>query len=262
MLVDSHCHLNYASLAKDRDNVVERARKAGVACLLTVTTGMKGLQETREIIRTYDDVFGTVGVHPHHIAEEGERITADDLVKLSDDPKIAAIGETGLDYFYDRAPRDEQQESFREHIRACITTGLPLIVHSRNAEDDTIRILNEERAGQGDKLKGVMHCFSSRRVLAEEAQAMGFYISVSGILTFKKSTELRSIIRDVPLDRLLVETDSPYLAPEPFRGKICEPAYVVHTARALADVKGVSLEEIARQTTANFFRLFERVTQT
>jgi len=262
MLVDSHCHLNYSSLAKDRDNVIDRARQAGVVCLLTVTTGMKSLPETREIIKTYDDVFGTVGVHPHHITEEGENITADDLIKLSNEPKIAGIGETGLDYFYDHAPRDEQQRVFREHIRACLATGLPLIVHSRDAEDDTIRIINEERAGQGGKLKGVMHCFSSRRKLAEEALAMGFYISVSGILTFKKSEELRSIIRDVPLDRLLVETDAPYLAPEPYRGKICEPAYVVHTARVLAEVKGVSYEEIAKQTTTNFFRLFDKVPQT
>jgi len=259
MLVDSHCHLNYPSLAKDRNGILDRARQAGVKRFITVTAMLKSFKETQEIVAAYDDVYGSVGVHPHHASEEGEYVTADHLIKLSNTTKIVALGETGLDYFYDHSPHDEQQRNFREHIRACIATGLPLIVHSRDAEDDTIRILHEEGAGQGNALKGVIHCFSSRRKLAEEALAIGFYISVSGILTFKKSGEIRSIVRDVPMDSLLVETDAPYLAPEPFRGKICEPAYVVHTARTLAEVKGVGYDEIARQTTANFFRLFDKV---
>jgi len=260
MIIDSHCHLNYPALAKQRDAVVARARAAGVRRIVCAATSMKSFAETREAAAAYDDVYCSVGVHPHEASADGEAITADDLVKYADDPKVVGFGETGLDYFYDHSPRDMQQHCFREHIRAAMATGLPLIVHSRDAEDDTIRILNEERAGQGDKLTGVMHCFSSRRVLAEEALAMGFYISASGILTFKKSEELRAIFRDVPMDRLLVETDAPYLAPEPFRGKICEPAYVVHTAKVLANVKGVSTDEIAAQTTANFFRLFRKVT--
>jgi TatD DNase family protein len=259
LLIDSHCHLNEPALAQDRDGVVARARAAGVGRMVTIATRMKEFQDVRETAAPWDDVFCSVGVHPHHVAEEGESVTADELVRLSADPKIVGIGETGLDYFYDTAPRAIQQRSFREHIRAGRTTGLPLIVHSREAEEDTAKILNEERAGEGGPLTGVLHCFSSRRILAEEALKIGFYISLSGILTFKKSEELRSIARDVPMDRLLVETDSPYLAPEPHRGRPCEPAYVVHTARVLADIKGVSPEEIARRTTANFFRLFTRV---
>ncbi len=259
MLIDSHCHLNFPPLAEACDEVVARARAAGVGRMLTVATTMKSFHEVRAVAEAYDDVFCSVGVHPHHVAEEGEEVTAETLVQRANDPKVVAFGETGLDYFYDTAPRAVQQNCFREHIRASIAAGLPLIVHSRDAEDDTINILNDERAEQGDRLTGVMHCFSSKRVLAEEALKIGFYISLSGILTFRKSEELRAIARDVPMDRLLVETDSPYLAPEPYRGKICEPSYVVNTARVLAEVKGVSVEEIARQTTENFFRLFSKV---
>ncbi|MDD5586408.1 MAG: TatD family hydrolase [Alphaproteobacteria bacterium] len=259
MLVDSHCHLNYPALAKQRDEIVARARQAGVVRLLTANTTMKSFSEVREAAASYDDVFCSAGVHPHHCAEEGESVTAADLVKLTNDEKIVAIGETGLDYFYDYAPREEQHRNFREHIRAAIASGLPLIVHSRDAEEDTIRLLQEEGKGRGGKLKGVMHCFSSKRELAEEALKLGFYISFSGILTFGKSEGLRTIARDIPLDRLLVETDAPYLAPEPYRGKLCEPAFVAHTARKLAEVKNVSYDEIAAQTTANFFRLFDKV---
>ncbi len=260
MLVDSHCHLDYPALAKNREGVVARARAAGVARMVNIGTTRRDFESVRATAERFDDVYCSVGVHPHHVLEDGENLSADDLVKLADHPKVAGIGETGLDYFYNHGPRDRQHESFREHIRAGIATDLPIIVHSRDAEEDTVKILKEE--GQGAvKPKGVLHCFSSRRILAEEALAIGFYVSLSGILTFKKSQELRDIVRDVPLDQLLVETDSPFLAPEPHRGKICEPAYVVDTARVLAEIKGVSPEEIARQTTENFFRLFTKVTR-
>ncbi len=257
MLVDSHCHLDFPDLAKDQDAIVARARAAGVARFLTISTHITKAQQVIAVAEKYPEVYCSVGVHPHHVAEEGQHVSATDLIARAAHPKIIALGETGLDYYYDTAPRERQQESFREHLRACIATGLPVIVHSRDAEDDTARIIAEERCGQEKKLGGVMHCFSSKRKLAEDALDMGFYISFSGILTFKKSEELRAIARDIPLDRLLVETDSPYLTPEPMRKqKINEPALVVHTAAALADIKGVSAHDIARITTENFFRLF------
>lgn len=259
MLVDSHCHLDYKPLNEHAAGAVKRARAAGVGRMLNIATTMREFPQVRETAAAYDDVFCSVGVHPHHVGEEGESVTAADLVKLTEHQKVVGIGETGLDYFYNHATPEAQQNSFREHIRACIATNLPLIVHSRDAEEDTARIIREERAGREDRLRGVLHCFSSKRILAEEALAMGFYVSLSGILTFKRSQELRDIARDVPLERLLVETDSPYLAPEPFRGRPCEPAYVVHTAKVLAEVKGVSMAEIEAHTTENFFRLFSKV---
>ncbi|MEJ0063949.1 MAG: TatD family hydrolase [Alphaproteobacteria bacterium] len=259
MLIDSHCHLDFPALAKDQQGVVERARAAGVGRFLTISTHITKARQVIGVAESYPDVFCTIGVHPHHVAEDGEQVTAADLAAKADHPKIAALGETGLDYFYDTAPRQRQQESFREHMRACIATGLPMIVHSRDAEEDTASLIAEERRGKEDKLHGVMHCFSSKRILAEAALAMGFYISFSGILTFKKSEELRAIARDVPLDRLLVETDAPFLAPEPYRGKQNEPAFIVHTAAVLAQVKGVTTDQIAAITTENFYRLFTKV---
>lgn len=226
------------------------------------TTRLK-FPEVRATAELFDEVFCSVGVHPNHVHEDGETLSADEVIALADHPKVVGIGETGLDYFYDHGSQMAQQESFRQHIRAGIATDLPIIIHSRNAETDTAAILKSEYANAGEqksKMSGVLHCFSSKRILAEEALALGFYVSLSGILTFKKSEELREIVRDVPLDRLLVETDSPYLAPVPYRGKPCEPAYVVNTARTLAEVKSVSFEDIARITTENFFRLFKKVT--
>ena len=260
MLVDSHCHLDYKPLNDDRAAIVARARQAGVARMVNIGTTRREFPQVCATAEEFDDVFCSVGVHPHHVHEDGETLSTNDLVALTHHPKVVAIGETGLDYYYNKAPRDVQEESFRRHIRAGMQTGLPIIVHSRDAEEDTLRLLTEEGTRQAKKPAGVLHCFSSKRVLAEEALKIGFYVSLSGILTFKKSEELRSIVRDVPLDRLLVETDSPYLAPEPYRGKPCEPAYVVRTAAVLAEVKGVSPDEIARQTTENFFRLFSKVT--
>jgi TatD DNase family protein len=258
MLIDSHCHLDYPALVKDREGVVTRARSAGIARMVNIGTTRREFPQVRATAEMFPDVYCSVGVHPHHVADEGEDITTDDLVKLASHPKVVGIGETGIDYYYKDGPRDMQHESFRRHIRAGIATGLPIIVHSRDAEEDTVKILREEGTS-GKKPIGVMHCFSSRRPLADGALELGFYISLSGILTFKKSQELRDIVKDVPLDRLLVETDSPFLAPEPYRGKVCEPAYVVNTARVLAEVKGVAPEEIEKQTTENFFRLFSKV---
>ena len=259
-LVDSHCHLDYPALAKDRDGVLARARGAGVARMVNISTTKTDFPAVLATAESCGDVYATVGAHPHHVTEDGQDFTTEELVAHAGHPKVVGIGETGLDYFYEHAPRDAQQQSFRNHLRAARATGLPVIVHTRDAEEDTARILCEESATQGaHPLTGVLHCFSSRRVMAEDALALGFYISLSGILTFKKSQDLRDIARDVPLDRLLVETDAPFLSPEPLRGRICEPASVVHTARVLADVKGITPEKIAEATTENFFRLFGKV---
>ena len=260
MLIDSHCHLDSPALLKDLDSVIARAREAGVMHMVTIGTTRREFPAILATAEKSPHLSCSVGIHPDHVHEEGESWTCDDLVKLTAHPKVVGIGETGLDYFHKDAPADVQKQSFREHLRATRATGLPVIVHSRQAEEDTAQILREEAAGQGTyPLTGVLHCFSSRRILAEEALKFGFYISLSGILTFKKSQELRDIARDVPLDRLLVETDSPYLSPEPLRGRVCEPSYVVHTAKVLAEVKGVSFDDISRQTTENFFRLFGKV---
>jgi TatD DNase family protein len=256
MLVDSHCHLDFPDFAEELDAVVARARQAGVGRMVTICTHVSRFDRIRAIAERFEDVLCTVGVHPHQAAEEIEGATIERLVELSNHPKVIGLGETGLDYFYDNSPRDVQQESFRRHIRAGLETGLPIVIHTREADADTMRVVKEETAGQ--PVKGLLHCFSSGRQLAEEALEYGFYISLSGIVTFKKSEELRAIVKDVPMDRLLVETDAPYLAPLPYRGKRNEPAYVAHTAACVAGVKGVDPAELARQTTANFHRLFER----
>ncbi len=264
-LVDSHCHLDFPDLEKEQAEVVARARAAGVSPLLTISTQFKRAAQIKTIAERHEGVYCTIGVHPDHVADEGEAVSADDLVAAVVHPKVIGIGETGLDYFYQPPSnltaeeyKARQQESFRAHMQAGITTGLPIVIHSRQAEADTARMMAEEGAGKDARLRGVMHCFSSGRQLAEDALALGFYISLSGILTFKKSDELRAIAKDVPLDRLLVETDAPFLAPQPLRGRTNEPAFVVHTAAVLAEVKGVSVEEIARITTENFFRLFNK----
>lgn len=257
MLVDSHCHLDFPDFREERDQVVARARQAGVGLMLTICTHVSRFEQVHEVAQAYPEVFCTVGIHPHHAAEEWAHSDTAGLVELTKRPKVVGIGETGLDYFYDTSPREQQQESFRRHIRACLETDLPIIVHTRDAEADTIRILREEGAGKG--LRGLLHCFSSSRQLAEEALELGFHISFSGIITFKKSEELREVARMVPLDRILVETDAPYLAPVPMRGKRNEPAFTVHTAGVIADAKGLTYAEVERQTTANFLKLFNRV---
>ncbi len=263
MLIDSHCHLDFPTLAKDREGVIARAREAGIAHMVNIGTTLRDFSTVRATAEASEFVSCTVGIHPDHVHEDGESLTTEQIVELTKHPKVVGIGETGLDYFHKDAPVDVQKQSFRAHLRAARATGLPVIIHSRQAEEDTAQILQEEAAAAGAyPLTGVMHCFSSRRVLAEDAVALGFCISLSGILTFKKSQELRDIARDVPMNKLLVETDAPFLSPEPMRGRICEPAYVAHTARVLAEVKGVTFEDISRQTTDNFFSLFKKVART
>ncbi|MGQ9370297.1 TatD family hydrolase [Azospirillum sp. A39] len=256
MLVDSHCHLDFPDFAEDLDEIVARARRAGVGRMVTICTYLSRFDQVRAVAERYDDVMCSLGVHPHNAGEELAETTVERLVELSAHPKVVGLGESGLDYYYDKSPRADQQECFRRHVRAAARTGLPLIVHTRDADADTMRIVREEAPGGG--VKGLLHCFSSGRALAEEALAYGFHISLSGIVTFKKSEDLRAIVADVPLDRILVETDAPYLAPMPHRGKRNEPAYVVNTARVVAEVKGVEPEELARRSTENFFRLFDR----
>ncbi|MCP8941117.1 TatD family hydrolase [Alsobacter sp. SYSU M60028] len=255
MLVDSHCHLDFPDFAAERDAVVARARAAGVRAMLTISTHVAKFDQVRALAETYPDVLCTVGTHPHNAAEEPD-VTADTLVALARHPRCVGIGEAGLDYHYGYSPRDVSQRVFRTHIAAARASGLPLVIHAREADDDMIRILSEEME-QG-RFAAVLHCFSSGPELARVGVELGLYVSFSGILTFKKSDELRAIAADVPLDRLLVETDAPYLAPQSFRGKRNEPAYVAETNRVLACVKGLSADEMANVTTDNFFRLFSK----
>lgn len=255
MLIDSHCHLDYLARDEDLAEVVARARQAGVEALITICTKLSEFPEILSIAERFNDVFCSVGVHPHEAEQEGQRAPAR-LIELSHHGKVIGIGETGLDYYYEHSPREQQQDSFRAHIQAARETGLPIIVHAREADDDTIKILRQEQ-GEGP-FTGVIHCFTAGPALAEAALDMGFYISVAGIVTFKKAEELRETLRQVPLDRLLVETDSPYLAPVPKRGKRNEPAYVTHTAAALAELKGVTLEELVQITGDNTARLFAK----
>lgn len=256
MLIDSHCHLDFPDFAEERAVIVARAQAVGVGRMVTISTRVKRFQQILEIAENFDDVYCSVGTHPHNAAEELD-VTADELVRLAAHPKVVAIGEAGLDYFYDKAPRDAQAQGFRTHIAAARQTGLPLVIHSRDADDDMAAILEDE-TGKG-AFPFILHCFSSGRRLAEIGVALGGYVSFSGILTFKNSAELRTIAADVPRDRLLVETDAPYLAPIPFRGKRNEPALVVNTARVLAETIGVSEAEIAAITTDNCLRLFSRM---
>jgi TatD DNase family protein len=255
MLVDSHCHLDFEDFAPEREEVIARARRAGVGTMLTICTKVTEFEQVRGIAEAHPDIWCSVGIHPHEAAHQPETQTAT-LVELARHGKVVGIGETGLDFHYDHSPRARQEQVFRAHAAAARATGLPLIVHTRNADERTAEVLAEE-AGQGP-LTGVIHCFSSGRQLAEKAVSLGFYISLSGIVTFKKAEELRAIAADVPLDRLLIETDAPYLAPIPHRGKRNEPAYVVHTAAVVAELKGVTSEELAQRTSDNFFRLFAK----
>ncbi|MDX8478611.1 TatD family hydrolase [Mesorhizobium sp. VK24D] len=256
MLVDSHCHLDFPDFAEERAAIVARALAAGVGRMVTISTRVRRFQQVLEIAETFNEVYCSVGTHPHQAAEELD-LTADELVRLSSHPKVVAIGEAGLDYFYDHAPRDAQAQGLRTHIAAARRTGLPLVIHSRDADDDMAAILEDE-TGKG-AFPFILHCFSSGRRLAEVGVALGGYVSFSGILTFKNSTELRAIAADVPRERLLVETDAPYLAPIPHRGKRNEPAFVTNTAKVLAETIGVSEAEIADITTENVFRLFTKM---
>jgi TatD DNase family protein len=256
MLVDSHCHLDFPDYAGKVDDVVARARAAGVGVCVSIGTELKRFPGVRAVAEAHPDVWCSVGVHPH----ESEKELLDDaaaLIAEAAHPKVVGIGETGLDYYYEHSPRAPQQKNFRSHIAAARTTGLPVIVHTRDADDDTIDILQDEMAKGA--FTGLIHCFTGTQRLADASLELGLYISVSGIATFKNSGALRDVIKSVPLDRLLVETDAPFLAPVPHRGKTNEPAFVVHTANMLAELKGVTPDELATATTDNFFRLFRKV---
>jgi TatD DNase family protein len=256
MLVDSHCHLDFPDFAAELDAVVARARAAGVGRMVTISTRAHQHAQVLAIAEKFPEIYCSVGTHPHHAAEEPD-IDAKALVAMSRHPKIVAIGEAGLDYHYDNSPREAQEKSFRQHIAAARETGLPLVIHSRDCDADMARILEEE-TGKG-AFPAVLHCFTGGHDLAFKGIELGLYVSFTGILTFKRSDELRAIAAALPADRVLVETDAPYLAPLPYRGKRNEPAFVVETAGVLAQVRGVTLDEITQQTTANFFRLFNKM---
>ncbi len=256
MLVDSHCHLDFPDFASDLDAIVARAAEAGIGRMVTISTRVRRLNELIAIAERYDNVYCSVGTHPHH-ADEEEGISPDELVELTKHPKVVALGEAGLDYFYEHGSREAQARGFRAHIMAARETGLPLVIHTREADEDCGRILEEEVAK--GSFRAVLHCYTGGRELAMRAIALGLSISFTGILTFKKSEALRALAAELPADRIMVETDSPYLAPGKFRGKRNEPSYVVEVAKVLAETRGVSLAEISRQTTENFFRLFSKV---
>jgi TatD DNase family protein len=255
MLVDHHCHLDFPDFAQELDQVVTRAHAAGVGTLVTISTRIREFDKLRAIVERFPDVYCSVGTHPHNAHEELD-IPLERIVELTKHPKVVSVGEAGLDYHYQHSTPEAQAEGFRRHIAAARETGLPLEIHTREADADTIAILQDEHAK--GSFPAVLHCFTGGRELAMRALDLGLYVSFSGVLTFKKSEALREIARDVPLDRLLVETDAPFLAPAPFRGKRNEPAYVVRTAAVLASVKGVSIDEIAQATTENFFRFYTK----
>lgn len=256
MLIDHHCHLDFPELASDLHGVVDRARRAGVGGLVTISTRVRNFDIYRRIAEAHPNVFFSVGTHPHNAHEELD-VPLDDIVRLSEHPKVVAVGEAGLDYYYDKSPRDAQAEGFRRHIAAARITGLPLEIHTRDADEDTARILEEEC--EKGAFPALLHCFTGGADLARRAVALGLYISFSGVVSFKKSEALRAVAAQVPLDRILVETDAPFLAPDPYRGKRNEPAYVVHTAAAVAAARGISTERLADATTENALRLFRKL---
>jgi len=256
MLVDSHCHLDFADFADDLDGIVARAETAGIERMVTISTRVRRIENLLAITRRFPNVYCSVGTHPHQ-ADEEDGISSDELIALTQQPKVVALGEAGLDYFYEHGSREAQARGFRTHIAAARATGLPLVIHTRDADEDCGRILDEETAKGA--FRAVLHCYTGGRDLAMKAVAHGLYVGFTGILTFKKSDALRALAAELPADRILVETDAPYLAPGKFRGKRNEPAYVVETAKVLAEMRGVSLDEISRQTTENFYRLFSKV---
>jgi TatD DNase family protein len=255
MLVDSHCHLDFPEFAAELDAVVARARDAGVKTCVSIGTTLEKFPQVLAVAERFDDVWCSVGIHPHEA--EPELISGPEpLIERAQHAKVVGVGETGLDFYYNHSPREPQIANFRTHIAAARELKLPVIVHTRNADAETVEILRDEM-GKGT-FTGLIHCFTGTQMLADAALDMGFCISVSGIATFKKSEELRAVLKTVPLDRLLVETDAPYLAPMPYRGKRNEPSFVVNTAAMLAELKGVSADELAAATTDNFFRLFTK----
>ncbi len=255
MLIDSHCHLNYPGLVEDQQGVMARARAAGVGRMVAIGTKQAEWAEVQRLADQESDVFCTVGIHPHE-AEKHPDLGISELLDAAQHKRTIGIGETGLDYYYDHSPREQQQAHFRAHIVAARETGLPLVVHTRDAEADTLRIMQEEME-QG-RYTGVIHCFTASKAFAEEAIRLGLYISMSGILTFKSARDLQETAKTIPLDRLLVETDSPYLAPVPMRGRACEPAFVTHTNACLAMLRSMDAAKMADITSANFFNLFKK----
>lgn len=256
MLVDHHCHIDRPEFANDLDGVVARAAAAGVGILVNISTRIRRHQHLLSTVARFPNVYGTVGTHPHYAHEELD-IPVAEIVRLSHHPKIVGIGEAGLDYFYKHSTPEAQAQGFRAHIAAARETGLPLEIHTRDADADTIAILEQEHAK--GPFPAILHCFTGGRELALRAVDLGLYVSFSGVVSFKKSEELRAIATELPLDRVLVETDAPYLAPEPYRGKLNEPAFVVHTAGALAKARGIPAEAFAKATTDNFFRIYTKV---
>lgn len=256
MLVDSHCHLDFPDFANELDAIVARAEAAGVGRMVTISTRVRQIEKLLAITARFPNVYCSVGTHPHH-ADEEDGISSAELIELSKHPKVVAFGEAGLDYFYDNGSPETQERGFRAHIAAARATGLPLVIHTREADEDCGRILEDEMAKGA--FRAVLHCYTGGRELAMKAIDLGLSISFTGILTFKKSQALRDLAAELPADRIMVETDAPYLAPGKYRGKRNEPSYVVETAKVLAETRGVSVDELARQTTANFFRLFSKV---
>jgi TatD DNase family protein len=256
--VDSHCHLNFDEFANEMGAVIQRAKDQKIDTLLTICTKEEEFKPLQKVVEAYENIFCTVGIHPHEAEVTLKSFSLNELserlLEYTKHPKVVGIGEAGLDFYYEHSPRVSQQDMFEVHIDVATTVDLPLSVHTRDAEKETIKLL-KNAAG---KAKGVIHCFTGSQWLAEEALALGFYISISGIITFAKAEELRSVIRTIPLDRLLLETDAPFLAPIPHRGKRNEPAMMIHTAEKVAELKSVSLEELAQITTDNFFHLFSK----
>jgi TatD DNase family protein len=255
MFVDSHCHLNYQGLAEDQQNVLARARSAGVSKMLNISTRASEWDAVIGLAEREDDVMASVGIHPHE-ADLHPDVEIPTLVERAGHPRVVGIGESGLDFYYDRSDRDRQRASFRSHIAAARETGLPIIVHTRDAEENTHAILAEEM--EKGAFTGVIHCFTASADFAEKSLDLGFYISMSGIVTFKNAKDLQATAAQIPLDRLLIETDAPFLAPVPNRGKTCEPAFVADTARFLAQLRGESVEQLAEATSANFYKLFSK----
>lgn len=252
MFIDSHCHLDFPELAADRDSILALMRANGVTHALTISTTLKSFPAVRAVAEQHEHIWCTAGVHPDEQVDDHEASLAE-LLAMADHPKVVGIGETGLDYYRLTEPLEWQRERFRTHIRAARATGKPLIIHTRNAAADTLRLMQEENAAE---VGGVMHCFTESQAIAEAALALNFHISFSGIITFKSAVELKEVARCVPLDRMLIETDSPYLAPAPHRGKTNQPGYVRHVAEHIAQLRGIDVEEVAQATTENFFRLF------
>lgn len=254
MPVDSHCHLNYPGLVEDQAGVIARAREAGVSAMLAISTRSSEWDDVIRIAEGTSDIWASVGVHPHEA--DSEDIEKTRLVAATQHPRVVGIGETGLDYYYDKSDRERQRESFRRHIAAARETGLPVIVHTRDAEADTLEIMESEQ-GKG-AYPAVIHCFTASPAFGRKMLELGFYISISGIVTFKNAADLAEFAKEIPEDRLLVETDAPFLAPVPKRGKTCEPAFVTHTTAFLAEKRGVRYEDLDRATSENFYRLFAK----